>query len=229
MFPAAAPIARGVSILSLLRKVGWRVRSRNRADCGLCRGRSRGTVAFTDRLWKCHRCNAGGDVFSFVCAVRRCNFPEALGFVADLAGISIAAPCNAAPTPRFNVQTRQRERVEDGANKLAGLEHALLNESRDLIHHAERARRRASERLSALACGEQERFSGEQEALWLTLQAAAVLLNTEIPAYTLLSFGAYEERARFVLQPSLRYQILAAVRWAGSVRAVDGNQIELPL
>ena len=57
------------------------------------------------------------------------------------------------------------------------MERALLRERRDRIHDAERKRLKASERLAELSRGERERFHGEQEGLWLTLQAAAVLLN----------------------------------------------------
>ena len=147
--------------------------------------------------------------------------------MADLAGIRVEDHRSADSRRKLAARKRQRERVEDGANKLAALEHALLLERRDRIHDAERKRLKVSERLAALARGEQERFRGEQESLWLTLQAAATLLNTDLPAYTLLSFGAPDERARFVLHPELRDKIIAGVRWAGYIRTADGKQIEV--
>ena len=45
-----ANAARIVTMAQLMRHLGWRIRHRNRADCGLCRGTSTGTVAFTERL-----------------------------------------------------------------------------------------------------------------------------------------------------------------------------------
>jgi hypothetical protein len=41
----------------LLERGGFGIRSATRADCAYCRGRSRGTVAFTDTLAFCHRCH----------------------------------------------------------------------------------------------------------------------------------------------------------------------------
>ena len=100
-----------------------------------------------------------------------------------------------------------------------------MRERRASIHDAERKRLKVSERLSSLSRGEPQRFRGEQEALWLTLQAAAALLNADLPAYTLLAFGALDERAQFVLHPELREEIIARVRWAGYVRTPDGRQV----
>jgi hypothetical protein len=216
-----------VPMRELLRTIGVRVRNPRRADCPLCKGNSTGTLAFTDRFWRCHRCNEGGDIFSLVRAVNRCDFPAALRFVAELAGIRLEDRWSADFRRELAARKRQQERLEEGANKLAALEHALLRERRARIHDAERKRLKVSERLSVLSRGEPPRFRGEQEALWLTLQAAAALLNADLPAYTLLTFGAFEERARFVLHPELREEIIASVRWAGYVRTADGRQIEV--
>jgi CHC2 zinc finger len=204
-----------------------RIRSSKRADCPLCKGTSTGTIAFTSRLWRCHRCNEGGDVFSFVRALNRCDFPRALRFVADLSGIRLENYRNPDFHLELAARKRRRERLEDGANKLSALERALLHGCRGRIHKAERTGIKVSARLAELSRGEPERFRGEQEGLWLILRAAAAILRTEIPAYTLLSFGAFDERARFVLYPELRDQIIAGVRWAGSVRTQDGRQIEV--
>jgi hypothetical protein len=225
--PESNEIARAVSIPSLLGNLGWRVRTRNRADCGLCRGKSNGTIAFTERLWHCHRCHEGGDVFSLVRSVNRCDFPEARRFVAELAGIRLEHSRCADLHRQLDARKRQRERLEDAADKLSALEHALLRESRRLIHEAERKHLKVSEKLAALSRGEPERFRGEQEDLWLTLQATEVLLRAELPAYSLLSFGTPDDRARFVLHPELRDEIIADVRWAGYVRTADGKQVEV--
>jgi hypothetical protein len=220
----ATTIARSVTVPQVLRTLGVRVRNSKRADCPLCKGNSTGTLAFTDRFWRCHRCNEGGDIFSLVRAVNRCDFPAALRFVAELAGIRLDR-WSADFRRELAARKRQQERLEEGANKLAALEHALLRERRNRIHDTERKRLKVSERLAALARGEPESFRGEQEALWLTLKAAVVLLNTDLPAYTLLAFGAFDERAQFVLHPELREEITARLRWAGYVRMADGRQV----
>lgn len=227
MHSNARDIARAISMRHVLMRLGVRVRNSKRADCPLCKGNSTGALAFTERLWRCHRCNEGGDVFTLVRAVNHCDFREALRFLSDLAGIRLEDHRSAESRRELAARKRQRERVEDGATKLAALEHALRRECRDRIRDAERKRLDVSERLAALAIGEPERFRGEQESLWLTLQAAATLLNTDLPAYTLLSFGAPDERARFVLRPELRDTIIAGVRWAGYIRTADGKQIEV--
>lgn len=41
--PAPRDVARMVSIPHVLRELGWRMRSRRRTDCGLCRGSSSAT------------------------------------------------------------------------------------------------------------------------------------------------------------------------------------------
>jgi len=221
----ATTIARSVTVPQVLLALGVRVRNSKRADCPLCKGNSTGTLAFAHRLWRCHRCNEGGDIFSLVRAVNRCDFPAALRFVAELAGIRLEDRWSADFRRELAARKRQQERLEEGANKLAALEHALLRERRARIHDAERKRLKVSERLSALSRGEPQRFRGEQEALWLTLQAAAVLLNAELAAYTVLTFGSFDERARFVLHPELREEIIARVRWAGYVRTAEGRQV----
>jgi len=56
----ARDIARMVSIPHLLRQLGWRKRSRSRADCGLCRAvEVKGTIAPREHVWQCHRCHEG--------------------------------------------------------------------------------------------------------------------------------------------------------------------------
>jgi hypothetical protein len=227
MMPDARDIARMVTMRQLLSLVGWRVRHRDRADCGLCRGGSIGTVSYKERLWHCHRCGAGGDLFSLVRAVNRCDFPEALRVVAHLAGIRIED--SRGSDVRHDVASRKqrRERLESAADKLEALERELRLECRARIHDTERQQLKASARLAAIQQGEPERFRGEQEALWLTLRAAAVLLNSDLPAYTLLSFGPPDERARFVLHAELREEIISGVRWAGYLQTADGKQIEV--
>jgi hypothetical protein len=159
--------------------------------------------------------------------VNRCNFSEALMFVANLAGIRLEGRHNAKFQRHFGTTERQRSRLSDAASKLSALEHALLLEYRDRIHKAERTRIKAGERLAELSRGEPERFRGEREGLWLNLKAAAVLLTIDIPAYTILSFGTFEERAQFVLHTELRDEIIAAIRWAGYIRTGDGKKIEV--
>lgn len=47
------------------------------------------TVSPTKQIFKCFACGAGGDVFSFVIRYHRMQFPEALQYLADRAGIEL--------------------------------------------------------------------------------------------------------------------------------------------
>src|SRR5260370_2717892 len=85
----ARDIARMVSMRHVFIRLGVRVRNSKRADCPLCKGNSTGTIAFTQRLCRCHRCNDAGAVLALLRAVNRCDFPSALRYIAQLAGIRL--------------------------------------------------------------------------------------------------------------------------------------------
>lgn len=210
MSPDARDLARMVSIPQVLRHLGWRIRHRKRADCGLCRGNSTGTVAFTERLWKCHRCNEGGDVFKLIMAVNRCGFRDALAYVAGLAGVLVE---NARRDDwRRNIAEHQRkmEHIGRAAQKLGTLERALRLECRDRIHECDRV----------LAIPGPWR-----EAQWQRAQAACLFRDECLLAYTVLCFAAVAERARYILYPDRRLGIIAAARYAGGVRSDEGQWI----
>ena len=225
--PEAREIARAVTVLQILRALGARVRNRKRADCPLCKGSSKETLAFTESLWKCHRCNEGGDVFSLVRAVHRCTFPDALRYVAEFAGIRLENSRGADLRRGLAEHKQKRERIENAAETLEREERSLRLQHRDRIHEIERKQMKASERLAALNRGEPERFHGESEALWRTLQAAHTLLEFDLPAYTLLSFAAPAERARFVLHADQRNEMIRSVRQAGGLRDDAGRWVEV--
>jgi hypothetical protein len=115
--PDAHKIARMVPIRHLLSWLSLRMRNSKRADCPLCKGNSNGMIAFTERLWHCHRCNEGGDIFSLVRAVNRCDFREAPRFIAGLAGIRLENSQNAKFRNQLDGRNRQRESLEGGAGK----------------------------------------------------------------------------------------------------------------
>jgi CHC2 zinc finger len=213
--PDARDIARMVTMPEVLRHLGWRIRHRNRADCGLCRGTSTGTVAFTERLWRCHRCNEGGDVFSLARAVNHCDFPEALRHVAELAGIRLEDAKGVNVRREVASRKQRRERVENAADKLEALERTSRLECRDRIHLAES---RLAKLSDATAWAERD---------WLTASVCWTSLRRDLATYTLLSFADPAERARFVLHPELREEIISGVRWAGCVRTADGKRMEV--
>ena len=196
----ARVVAGMVTIPEVLRHLGWRLRSRKRADCGLCRGSSKGTVAYGDRVWHCHRCHAGGDVYGLVRSVHHCDFSSALRYIAQLAGVRLDYPKQEDDwRTQIANRKRQRERLETAAQKLAALERATWVECRDRIFHPR-------------ACAHDAWTLDEQQ--WRRAQAACVLRDDyALPAYTLLSFAAPAERARYVLHPEAQARMAAAVRW----------------
>lgn len=208
-------IARAVPLPSMMRHLGWKVqRGEKRADCGLCKGSSRGTVAMTDRLWRCHRCGAGGDCLTLVMRAERCDFLRALRFVADYAGIRLPTRNDDA---RFRRQVehkrQQRERIDRSAEFLTGMERSLRLECRDKIHQCDRILTK----------------SGPwDQAQWQRARAAhALLRDFLLPEYTLVAFGSMAERVRYVLaNDGERANICGAIRIAGGVRTDGGYFME---
>jgi hypothetical protein len=208
--PEAREIARAVTVPQILRALGARVRNRKRADCPLCKGSSKETLAFNESLWKCHRCNEGGDVFSLVRAVHRCTFPDALRYVAEFAGIRLENSRSADLRRDLAEHRRQRERIDCAAHKLAQFEHDLRIEFRNRIHECDRVLQTPGP---------------WSEVQWQRAQAASVLRDEYLlTAYTLLSFGSVAERCEFVLKPPVREGMVRDFRWRGYVTTDDGKQ-----
>lgn len=206
----ARDIARIVSVPQILRYEGWRLRSRNRADCGLCRGHSAGTVAYREHVWHCHRCHAGGDVYALVMQSQRCDFRAALLYVADIAGIRIDdSTSHADLREEITERQRHRDRIDRAAAALAAAEHDLWLEYRDRIHECDRV----------LA------IPGPwSEAQWQRAQAACVLRDYYLlPTYSLLSWGSIIDRTRHILAgPPASTEMTAAIRMAGGLRTDSG-------
>lgn len=200
-------------IRNALSTIGWRIRSRNRADCRLCRGHSTGTLAFTDRLWKCHRCGAGGDVFTLIRAVQHCGFRDALRFVAELGGLQ---PNRLSGSERRELAQRkeQRERIDIAAESLKSLERTHRIRCRNHIHRCDRV-------LSTPGPW--------SDSDWQRARAAQLLRDEFLlPEFTLLAFGALPERTRYLLADHLvRAKVVTAVRAAGGIRSDGGHWVEV--
>ncbi len=213
MRPDARDIARSVTIAEVLRHLGWRLRSRKRADCGLCRGSSKGTMAYGDHVWHCHRCHAGGDVYGLVRAVHHCDFPSALRYVAQMAGVRLDDRQQDDWRKQMAERKKRHERLQTAAQKLVALEREVWAHCRDRILDCER--------VLAMRGPWNDRQ-------WQRAQAACVLRDEYVlPAYTLLSFAAPVERARYVLYPQTQAQMAAAVRWTGYVLTADARRVEV--
>lgn len=143
-------------------------------------------------------------------ALRGCGFREALKFLARMAGLPAGDLGSRGSARAFSEQRKQRERVEQAADKLARAERYLRLKYGDALRQLEASQRRASELLSKLLTSSNAASLSEREALCQELQDAVEKRRILIAGYYLLSFGRMEDRVRFVMQPGERAAMIAA-------------------
>lgn len=96
----------------IVRVVGEYVRLKKSGQnfTGLCPFHSEKTPSFAvhpvKQIYHCFGCGVGGDVFSFVMALEKCEFPEAVRVVAEKCGIPIPRPRERSPEERKENQQR---------------------------------------------------------------------------------------------------------------------------
>ena len=98
-----ADIVRVVGEYVQLKKAGQNFR-------GLCPFHSEKSPSFNvhpvRQMYHCFGCGKGGDVFTFVMEMERCEFPESMRIVAEKCGISIPRPKERSPEERKENQAR---------------------------------------------------------------------------------------------------------------------------
>ncbi len=96
----------------IVRVVGEYVRLKKSGQnfVGLCPFHQEKTPSFAvhpvKQIYHCFGCGVGGDVFSFVMAMERCEFPEAMRIVAEKCGIPLPRPRERTPEERRVGQQR---------------------------------------------------------------------------------------------------------------------------
>src|SRR6202008_2922103 len=96
----------------IVRVVGEYVRLKKNGQnfTGLCPFHGEKTPSFavhpTKQIFHCFGCGKGGDVFSFVMEMEKCQFPEALRIVAEKCGIPLPRPKERSPEERKENQQR---------------------------------------------------------------------------------------------------------------------------
>ncbi|HUA00414.1 MAG TPA: DNA primase [Candidatus Aquilonibacter sp.] len=96
----------------IVRVIGGYVRLKKTGQnfTGLCPFHQEKTPSFSvhpvKQMYYCFGCHEGGDVFRFVMAMEKCEFPEAVRTVAEKCGIPIPAPRERSPEERREKQQR---------------------------------------------------------------------------------------------------------------------------
>ena len=96
----------------IVRVVGEYVRLKKSGQnfTGLCPFHGEKTPSFavhpTKQIYHCFGCGKGGDVFSFVMEMEKCQFPEAVRIVAEKCGIALPRPKERSPEERKENQQR---------------------------------------------------------------------------------------------------------------------------
>src|ERR1700757_984259 len=96
----------------IVRVIGEYVRLKKSGQnfTGLCPFHGEKTPSFavhpTKQIFHCFGCGKGGDVFSFVMEMEKCQFPEAVRIVAEKCGIALPRPKERSPEERKENQQR---------------------------------------------------------------------------------------------------------------------------
>jgi hypothetical protein len=215
-YDAKHQIKRLVSMPDLLHEERVKVRGRNRADCPFCQGSQRGTMSFTRELFKCHRCGAGGDIFSFLELTQGGDFKRALEYAACMARVELQTAKRLSPEERRQWAAEQAERkrqeveIDDAVEYFAAQERATRLECRDLLHH----------------CDEVLNAPGPWcEADWQRATAAHALREFLLAEYTLLSFASGDQRLEYLrASEAERVEMLVRVRWRNGVEVTTSDE-----
>jgi hypothetical protein len=227
--PDTREIATLVPMARLIVELGFEVNERTRrAPCPLHSGSNPTSFSWTDSgLWKCQSCGAGGDRIALVRAVKQCSFRDAVGYLAELAGV----PVHGKQRTEAEIEQAQRERqlLRRDAESLLEIEKAAWLEGRDVVLQLEGIRRNAGERLQAMHRGGKERWPGEMETLWFALAEVYRQMANAAAAYNVISFAPHTDRLAFAVDPQARDRLINDALECGYVADERGYRFEVIL
>jgi hypothetical protein len=228
-FVAARDVAALVPMPDLLNTLGIQVNTRSRrAPCLLHGGTNISAFCWRDNgVWFCFSCGKGGDKFTLVQEIRKCNFLEALRFLAAMAGIKFADLDTTEARRQLAKAKRKDQRVKAACMKLQSLERDLLLTARDEVFSLRKLRRDAGARLTAIREGEKPRFTDEEAVAWDALALVARQELTASARYTFLAFASPADRADFALNPRERKRMVEEALAAGAVIDEKGRVMEI--
>ncbi len=204
----AADIAVLIPMPQLLAELGFRVNERtHRCACILHNGRNPGAFSWkTDGRWFCFSCGVGGDKFALVQQVKKCDFKDALRFLAALAGVR--PEDNRKFKAELDHARCERKSREAAQEKLKAIELQDFLRAQKNILGLEALYRNAGRRLRELNAGSAERFANEGEVAWMALALVAREMPAAAAAYVIAAFADTPTRLTFSMCPNVRLHLI---------------------
>ena len=117
MKPDVEVVKARADLMDIATRYGVRFRKSGVQRVGLCPFHSEKTPSFyvhpVKKVFKCHGCGVGGDVFTFIQQMERVDFPRALTIVANLSGVPLPGkPWAARERRAYAEQQANRELLE---------------------------------------------------------------------------------------------------------------------
>jgi phage/plasmid primase-like uncharacterized protein len=189
----AREIAALVPMPRLLEALGFRVNEKTRrGPCLLHGGKNPTAFAWReDGRWCCYSCGAGGNHFTLIRAVRNCSFPDAVGYLAGLAGVEYLP--GKQSRPEFEAAAQRRERAARAAWRVRDEVVRLRGYYANALHRIERLQRRVGHELLTAEC-EATRMRG-----WHYLARLAPAATFFLAAFCYLKSADSATLARFAL------------------------------
>ncbi len=210
----ATQIKAKVPMAELLRELGFDISERSRrTSCRIHGGRDRTAFSWNESVGHCFSCGFAGDKIALVQAVLKCDFRQALQYLANLAGVGISDD-----RPSFSQLHKHREKEAEtdiATEKLRLLEGHMRASYRGEIDDLERIKELASDILKAKH--ERSECDRESEWAWKALQFAYEHLPAVLAGYSILSFANAPDRARFALYSEEADRIAQETRERGYV------------